>query len=598
MRVFLSHASPDKARVVELDAALRARGIDTWFDKWEIHSGDDFVAKINEGLDACDAGIVVLSHHTAKSGWVTAEVSALIHASIEDGKLLLPISLDDDAPVPGLLRPRLRRGIDEHDAIVEALLGRHASPPPTRRAGEGRVEKVIVRLGKETVRLGREEEAIHVAVHAGDALLGEARFEEIPADVLTGYERFREGFRIGSRDPLAADRSRREAQINELGHALRPFCLPGDASEAVTELVDGAPVGTTVEIAFESDRPELLDLPFDALRLEDGRLLSIAPNVVTMCRDRAGSMPPIEKLAGPLKILVAVGAPDEDKSSTVVLDQERELQNILDAVEGARRRENVEVRILEVGSPGQIGAAFERDAYHVLHLSCHGRPGMLELENEDGEPERVTATELLAPIKKTGRLVPLVFLNCCHGAVNDGDTASLASELLRAGVPSVLAMQTAVSDHYASQLARAFYQHLAARDTPRPTRALAAARRELELARRQAIAQGQANPVATQPEAATATLFLTGDDAVLMNPSLDGVPLQSPPVYEVSGPVPQLRIDDLIGRRKELRETLGIFRDPSRQVAGVALTGIGGVGKSAVAGRVMQRLKEDAWIVT
>lgn len=69
-------------------------------------------------------------------------------------------------------------------------------------------------------------------------------------------------------------------------------------------------------------------------------------------------------MAGPLKILVAVGAPDEDR--TLVLDQERELQNILDAVEAARRYENAEVRILEVGSPEQIGEALERDGFDVL----------------------------------------------------------------------------------------------------------------------------------------------------------------------------------------------------------------------------------------
>jgi tetratricopeptide (TPR) repeat protein len=46
-----------------------------------------------------------------------------------------------------------------------------------------------------------------------------------------------------------------------------------------------------------------------------------------------------------------------------------------------------------------------------------------------------------------------------------------------------------------------------------------------------------------------------------------------------------------------LRQTLRTLRDPSRRFAGVALTGIGGAGKSAVAGRAMQRLTEEGWIV-
>jgi hypothetical protein len=100
--------------------------------------------------------------------------------------------------------------------------------------------------------------------------------------------------------------------------------------------------------------------------------------------------------AGPLKILVAVAAPDEGLSSGAVLDQERELQNILDALEPARHLENCQVRILEVGHPEVIGNAIASDAYHALHLSCHGLPGALELEDEEGRALSATAAELLA----------------------------------------------------------------------------------------------------------------------------------------------------------------------------------------------------------
>src|SRR5207244_12317779 len=109
-----------------------------------------------------------------------------------------------------------------------------------------------------------------------------------------------------------------------------------------------------------------------------------------------------------------------------------------------------------VGHPAVIAAALERDAYHVLHLSCHGGPGQLELEDEDGQVVRTTAEDLIKPIRRLGRPLPLVFLNACHGGVAREQTASFSEALLRAGVPSVVAMQTSVSDHYATQLARAF----------------------------------------------------------------------------------------------------------------------------------------------
>jgi tetratricopeptide (TPR) repeat protein len=593
MRVFVSHCSQDIEAVEALAAALRDRGFETWLDRWEIRSGDDLVARINAGLDAADAGLIVYSSVTAGSRWVAAESSYLIWAAIEEGKLLIPVMLDADAPVPPLVRPRLRRGIDEIDAIAEALRDRRAGPPPVRPASEGRTRQVTVALE----RTG-EDGGVAVEVRLGDEVFGAASFDALPADVVRGHQRFLLGFRAGvRREPAAAERAGREAEVAELGRALRPLCLPGGAAAAVAELLDGAPAGVTVEVSFESADPELLGLPFEALRLEDDRLLSVHPKVATVRRPAGRTSAAAARLAGPLKVLVAVGAPDAGRTTTVVLDQERELQNILDAVDEARALESVEVRILEVGSPKEIGRAIERDGYHVLHLSCHGGPGVLELEDEDGGAVQVTADELLQPIQRHGRPLPLVFLNACHGGVRAGETASLAEELLAAGVPAVLAMQTSVSDHYASLLAGRFYGHLARRDAPRASRALAAARQELEDERRKALRQAAADPGKTQPEAATPTLYLAGAETALMDPSLDREPLRSRPVYELAGPVPQLRIDDLIGRRKELRTTLGTLRDSARRVAGVALTGIGGVGKSAVAGRAMQRLKEDGWLV-
>ncbi|MGH3825947.1 MAG: ATP-binding protein [Pseudonocardiaceae bacterium] len=49
----------------------------------------------------------------------------------------------------------------------------------------------------------------------------------------------------------------------------------------------------------------------------------------------------------------------------------------------------------------------------------------------------------------------------------------------------------------------------------------------------------------------------------------------------------------MIGRRVELRETLRTLSGGRRSVV---LTGIGGVGKSSVAGRVMAQLAEAGWV--
>jgi hypothetical protein len=95
-------------------------------------------------------------------------------------------------------------------------------------------------------------------------------------------------------------------------------------------------------------------------------------------------------------------------------------------------------------------------------------------------------------------------------------------------------MQAPVSDHYAVGLAKSFYTHLARRENFLPSRALADARKELERLRIDAARRGA--PLAqTQPEFATAALYVAGEERPLADFALETVPLQSRPVYEVRG---------------------------------------------------------------
>ena len=161
-------------------------------------------------------------------------------------------------------------------------------------------------------------------------------------------------------------------------------------------------------------------------------------------------------------------------------------------------------------------------------------------------------------------------------------------------------MQSRVTDGYASELSGAFYSALARGDTGLATQALAEARRGLEAQRLRDSQAGEP----TQPEYATATLFCAGGETDLVDDTVAREPLREPPVHSAGlGPVMELSIGELVGRRVELRRTLKVLRTGedtetrTRGLKGVMLTGMGGVGKSAVAGRVMARLKESGWRV-
>ena len=278
MRVFISHSSKDKPAVIALAEALLARGVDPWLDKWEIGGGDDIVAKINAGLAAADAGIIIFSENSRERPWVDAEISYLTFAGIEQNKLVIPVILGEDYWIPPLLQPRARRGIEEIDALVDALFGRKPKPTPPRAPERGRIEQVrgaLRRTGDAGIKL---EFVIGTQVH-------EATLPALPKNLAEAQGRFVQGFRHGMRRDLgAAERQAQDAQMAELGRALGAFCLPGGSGAALAGLIDGAPVGTSVEVCWEADDPELLGLPFEATCLPDGRVLALLPSVVMLRR--------------------------------------------------------------------------------------------------------------------------------------------------------------------------------------------------------------------------------------------------------------------------------------------------------------------------
>ncbi len=595
-KVFCSHRQVDKPAVEAFARRLLDRGIAAWLDKWEIQPGDDFVQGINQGLADYDVGLVFFSSAPWPGKWFGAEVSTITLFQVEEGRRLIPVMLDDQAPLPPLMKRYARRSIDDFEQIVDAILGRDRKPP----------------LGPLFTQPKRLQFTLHLTRDTSDAICAEALengssvARQVGALISPALRQSFDDFVRGHlKNTLRQATQRwtplRAHDLSTLGDELGLALCPGDVGAALSRALQAVNANSALDLCFESADPALLALPFEALRI-DGRTPALLPGVSVRRRVAGAPVCSWSAAPSPLKILVAVGAPDEGKTPNSVLDLEHELQSILDAVEPRARQGNAEVRFLEVGHPQQIRKALQHDAYHVLHLSGHGGPGNIELEDEDGSPVSVTATELVRQLQAANRNVPLVFLSSCFGATPGAEAGAMATELVRAGVPFVVAMQAGVTDRYASALAQAFYTALAEREYPQPAQALAVARQQLEHARQQAL-RGGAPADQNQAEYATASLYCAADDASLVDFAALREPLSNPPVHKAVGPMPDLRLGDLVGRRSELREVLRVLRDHPASVAargrlsGVVLTGIGGIGKSSVAGRAMARLHEEGWAV-
>ena len=104
-----------------------------------------------------------------------------------------------------------------------------------------------------------------------------------------------------------------------------------------------------------------------------------------------------------------------------------------------------------------------RETFHILHFIGHGTfdqassTGQLILEDENQKSDPLDARSLGQLL--SGSTVRLVFLNACDTAqtASRTDAYGVADVLVKAGVPAVVAMQTAVRDDYAILFAKQFY---------------------------------------------------------------------------------------------------------------------------------------------
>ena len=98
--VFLSYASQDAQAAQHLCNALRAAGVEVWFDQSELRGGDAWDASIRRQIKTCALFIPVISNntHTRGEGYFRLEWKLAVdrsHLMASDLPFLLPVVVDD-----------------------------------------------------------------------------------------------------------------------------------------------------------------------------------------------------------------------------------------------------------------------------------------------------------------------------------------------------------------------------------------------------------------------------------------------------------------------------------------------------------------------
>jgi hypothetical protein len=113
--VFISYSGQDRAWVRALASALRRKEVRAAYDELLLGPGDVIVHELDKAILTSAGGLVVYSQAAIASDWVGAEYATLMHRAIEDGRLFIPVIIED-VPLPPFVKSRYCADFREADA--------------------------------------------------------------------------------------------------------------------------------------------------------------------------------------------------------------------------------------------------------------------------------------------------------------------------------------------------------------------------------------------------------------------------------------------------------------------------------------------------
>jgi hypothetical protein len=246
------------------------------------------------------------------------------------------------------------------------------------------------------------------------------------------------------------------ADMQAVGETLFDALFPTRVLKLWLRTLGSLEEGTGLRIRLHVGPLELMTLPWELLYEEEYLALRVRFPIVHFL-----DVPhPAKPLAvhPPLRVLVAISQPQDLKP----FDADGELTHIQQAL--ARLSDKIEVDVSRPAHRDELLSRL-REGYHVLHFVGHGAfeadDGYLMLEDADGRADPVSALLLGQMVADSD--LRLAVLNACETSSNGFEAAlgGVAQQLVKGGIPAVVAMQQKVADQTAGAFSREFYGALA-----------------------------------------------------------------------------------------------------------------------------------------
>jgi hypothetical protein len=243
-----------------------------------------------------------------------------------------------------------------------------------------------------------------------------------------------------------------EADMRALGESLFCALFPARIVKLWAGAKGSLDDGAGVRVRLRIDPPELMVIPWELAFEEEYIGLRLRFPIVRYL-DLPEPPKPLT-IRPPLRVLVAVSQPEDQAS----LDVNRELASIRQALQPLAER--VELEVVDHARRDELLARLRR-GYHVLHFIGHGmfdgEEGYLALEDSERGSDLMSASLLGEMVADSS--LRLVVLNACETSTAGPESAfgGVAHQLVKAGMPAVVAMQLSIADRTAVAFSREFY---------------------------------------------------------------------------------------------------------------------------------------------
>lgn len=358
-------------------------------------------------------------------------------------------------------------------------------------------------------------------------------------------------------------------------------------ARAWNKVKERVPVGARRLLIIGSDVADVLNLPWELLRPAGDDFLGFDPKFSV--RRLPWPDRPLAPFAGPLRprplrILFMACAPSDQPP----LDYEREEEFLLRAI--AKAGTDVAFDSGDLGTFEELRQRINEFQPHVIHLTGHGIVdddglGYFAFEDERGRTDLRSSIEIRQQLF-AGSSVQCAFISGCQAGKAPPVAAigGICQGLVGEEVPLAIGWAASIADHIATCFAMTFYNTLV---SGQPVdRALTQARQAIR-----AQCEESADPSWTLP-----VLYAATTQGLVFDPNPQRSP--EPPLRPsvVQQPLPGMTegyAKHFVNRRRELQRLLPGLREGTLQI--VFITGLGGVGKSALATRLARKLEADGF---